>query len=106
MKDKDQVLLENFYFQILKENNNNWKDAPDDVGFWWFYGDIDYGVVANREVKKKLYVVELQRTGGDKFVASESGRILYVKPHNPDKPRQGGYIGLWQKCIIPDLPTI
>ena len=92
-------------------NNDQWQDTPpDSEGWWWLYGDDEFGSCGGNYTgawppEIRLHTVQVSRTGDDSFIGVCSGRFLSLTPFNPDK-RQSGYIGKWRKIDLPELPTI
>ena len=109
MKSKDQVLLEGIYTNVLNESNGGWMDAPDSLGWWWFYGDITYGAILNEPAKKDLHCVPIVYKEGSTFVSPYKGMMWYISPYDPKHSKRlsgrEGYLGLWKKCEEPDLPA-
>ena len=109
MQRKDQTLLEEAYQTILKEDNSKWAEhAPDSPGFWWFYGDMTYGAVRGIPPNNKLSVVQMHNTGSG-LQATSNGSFLYLNPYKePEegKKQKEGYLGVWQKMEMPQLPSL
>jgi len=109
MKSKDQQLLEEAYsVTILKENNSDWKDAPDSLGWWWFYGDVTYGAILDKPAQKELHCVPVVHKMGETFISPYKGMMWYIKPYDPKHSKRlsgrEGYLGYWKKCDLPQLP--
>jgi hypothetical protein len=108
MSLKFDEVYENLF---LKENSEGWQDAPDSLGWWWFYGDPTFGAVLNQSPKKDLHCVPIVHKEGSVFISSYRGAFWHIRPYNPEdkslaKRLHGreGYLGYWKKCDLPQLP--
>jgi hypothetical protein len=76
---------------------------------WWLYGEEEFGTMGGNYTgvylpEIKLRVVDVQTLGNTKeLVGVCSGRIIFLKPFDAEK-RQPGYIGVWKKVDLPELP--
>lgn len=87
----------------------NWSsDFPTEEGHYWFYGDPWAGSEGGEPSPSSLFAVEIHRDSrglygmiGGHYVFSlpDSGREI-----NGYQPG-GRALGLWQKAIIPELPS-
>lgn len=89
---------------------NNWQTTPpDSEGFWWLYGDEEFGTMGGNyngtfPPDTKLRCVEVIGIGKDNhLIGIANGRMFELRPFNLEK-RKSGYVGVWQKVILPELP--
>lgn len=54
-------------------------------------------------VEMKLRVVDVKRIGNG-LIGVASGRMISLTPFNKEKMKPG-YIGLWQKAELPEVPN-
>jgi hypothetical protein len=107
MKPTDQQLLEEAFYKVLMtESSGEWLEAPNDSGFWWFFGDPTYGAVKGKPPRKRLVIIEMNYSGNT-LIGNYKGGFLYPKPYKdpePGKEQREGYLGVWKKCEKPSLP--
>ena len=100
--------LQDVYESILKENKNGWQEAPDSLGWWWFYGDMTYGAILNEPAKKELHCVPIMHKDGPTYISPYKGMFWYIRPYDPNNKNsihgREGYVGYWKKCDLPSLP--
>lgn len=82
-------------------------DAPKEEGSYWFYGDDCFGSMGGNFTGSIPPDLELHyvtvRAISNGFMAVTNGRFMPMRPFNPDNRREG-YIGVWQRAILPPLP--
>lgn len=90
----------------------NWQtEPPDSTGFWWLYGDDEFGVMGGNytgsiPAENKLHIIDVWKIGSgdnESLQGVSSGRFISLTPFDKDK-RKPGYVGVWQKVILPKLP--
>jgi hypothetical protein len=104
--------FEEFYESLLKENQDEWKDAPDSLGWWWFYGDPTYGAIKDQPPKIDLHCVPIVHKENFAFISSYRGSFWHIRPYKPGDEKsltkrlhgREGYLGYWKKCDLPSLP--
>lgn len=85
-------------------------EPPDSEGFWWLYGDEEFGTMGGNYTgsippDKELCIVDVRKFGSEgRLIGVASGRFIPLRPFNADL-RQPGYIGVWQKVQEPELPN-
>lgn len=82
-------------------------DPPDSEGLWWIHGDEEFGTMGGNYTgsippEEELHVVKVQLMGGH-LTGSASGRFIRLTPFNVEE-RKPGYVGVWKKVTLPELP--
>ena len=89
-------------------NNYEWENtAPDTEGFYWLYGDPDFGTMGGNytgvyPLEEKLHIVQIN-TIGDGLVGVCGGQIIFLQPFN-EADRIPGWVGQWMKIEVPRPP--
>lgn len=71
------------------------KGFPKEAGRWWFYGWVSAYDKERRE--PELHFVEVFKTANG-FWMHITGGVCLDKSEDPQ--------GLWQKMVLPDLPSL
>jgi hypothetical protein len=89
-------------------STDNWSpNPPTEEGWWWLFGDEEFGTMGGNysgtfPPEEALQVVKVEMLG-DSLVGICRGRIIDLVPFDAEK-RIIGYVGVWQKIILPELP--
>jgi hypothetical protein len=87
-------------------------EPPDEEGLWWLYGEEEFGTMGGNYTgvfppKIELHCVKVWRIGGDdgSLQGVCDGRFTDLRPFDREK-RRPGFVGVWQKVKLPELPDI
>ena len=83
-------------------------EPPDTPGFWWLYGDEEFGVMGGNYTGAfppdiRLQLVDVQQLG-DSLQGVVGGRFITLRPFDKEN-HVYGYVGVWQKAVLPDTPV-
>jgi len=82
------------------------QEFPKKEGDYWFYGDPYMGQMGgnyNGNIKPdiEMYFIKVKKIN-DGFMAVVDGQFMSTNKFDLKK-RKSGYLGYWQKAIIPDI---
>lgn len=86
-----------------------WSSSPpDSEGFWWLYGDDEFGSMGGNYTGAvpadiDLHVVKVQRIGSG-LIGVSKGRMIRLTPFDAAQ-KKPGYLGVWQRMVLPKLPS-
>lgn len=83
-------------------------DPPDSEGLWWILGDEEFGTMGGNYTgsippEERLRVVDVTQSGATHFYGACGGRFISLTPFDEEK-RKPGYVGVWKKVTLPELP--
>jgi hypothetical protein len=99
---------------MKKPSSNGWSSTPPNAeGFWWLFGDEEFGTMGGNYTgsyppEMELRIVEVRTMGsgdGKSLYGVAGGRMVPLTPFDAEK-RKPGFVGVWQKAVLPDLPDV
>ena len=83
---------------------------PDSEGLWWLYGEEEFGAMGGNfsgtiPPSIELLLVKVCRLGtgaNSSLMGVAGGRFVELRPFSL-KERKKGYVGVWQKAVLPDV---
>lgn len=89
--------------------SNQWsKDPPNEPGLWYLYGQESFGSMNGHYTgdvhpKENLNLVQVRSSNGGGLFGVSNGRVVELTPFDFDA-RKCGYLGLWKKVDLSELP--